>query len=91
MADINFDCPHCGQNLDAPEDMNGWEIECPACSRAIRIPFPEKKRETGIIETDTSQKPAPDDDKGSTVRIDIPPEFKHPSPSRRIVKIKRDK
>ncbi len=40
MADINFDCPLCQQNLDAPEDMTGMEIECPACGKKVRIPAP---------------------------------------------------
>jgi hypothetical protein len=40
MSDINFDCPFCKQNLDAPEDMAGMNIECPACGRIIRVPRP---------------------------------------------------
>lgn len=38
MADINFDCPYCGQNLDAPEEMAETIITCPACSKDIKIP-----------------------------------------------------
>lgn len=40
MPDINFDCPFCKQNLDAPGDMTGMNIECPSCGKAIRIPAP---------------------------------------------------
>lgn len=40
MADINFDCPFCKQNLDAPDDMTGMSIECPSCGKAIRVPAP---------------------------------------------------
>ena len=40
MPDINFDCTFCQQNLDAPEDMTGMNIECPSCGKAIRIPAP---------------------------------------------------
>ena len=40
MPDINFDCPLCKQNLDAPEDMAGLCIECPSCGKSIRIPPP---------------------------------------------------
>jgi TM2 domain-containing membrane protein YozV len=43
MADINFDCPHCNQNLDAFPDMAGETIECPACGEAIAIPSPTPK------------------------------------------------
>jgi DNA-directed RNA polymerase subunit RPC12/RpoP len=96
MQDINFDCPHCGQNLDAPADMAGWTIECPGCGQKIKIPVPEgmvstapaepgEKATTGLIE-DASLESA---NKDSTVRIDVPEEFLRPAPSPRIVKIKR--
>lgn len=47
MADINFDCPLCGQNLEAPPDMAGETIECPACSQQIQIPAPAHPKPAG--------------------------------------------
>lgn len=99
MADINFDCPHCGQNLDAPDDMTGWSIECPSCGRKIKVPVPEgsvasdpvdasgsdDKATTGLIEDPSAENAK----KGSTVKIDVPDEYQRPQPSPRIVKIKR--
>lgn len=41
MDEISFDCPSCKQSLDAPADMAGEEIECPACGERIAIPEPE--------------------------------------------------
>jgi ribosomal protein S27E len=38
MADLNFNCPQCGQNLTTDESRSGSEIECPSCSKAIEIP-----------------------------------------------------
>lgn len=38
MADVNFDCPHCGQNLEGPESMVGTCITCPACHKALTVP-----------------------------------------------------
>jgi transcription elongation factor Elf1 len=38
MPDINFDCPHCSQNLEAPEDMAGDTLACPACGQDITVP-----------------------------------------------------
>ena len=38
MADLNFNCPQCGQNLTTDESLSGSEIECPSCSKAIEIP-----------------------------------------------------
>ena len=38
MSDIHFQCPVCGQSLDAPPDMSGEEIECPSCQRPIFVP-----------------------------------------------------
>lgn len=99
MAEINFDCPHCGQNLDAPEDMAGWAIDCPACEKKIKVPVPDgaeisepvdttssdDKATTGLIEDHSAE----DAKKGSTVRIDVPEEYRKPPPPQRIVKIKR--
>jgi hypothetical protein len=38
MADIDFNCPHCAQNLTADESLVGSEIECPSCSVPLNIP-----------------------------------------------------
>ncbi len=40
MADINFDCPHCGHNLDVNEKGAGLTVACPECSKSIEIPIP---------------------------------------------------
>jgi rRNA maturation protein Nop10 len=106
MADINFKCPHCGQDLNGPEELAGESIDCPVCGKSFEIPG-------GIIEVPKSQmapppKPAPpspssaaanaettsipppssNDDKGKTVRIELPPEFLA-EPEKHIFKIKR--
>jgi len=36
--EISFACAWCGQDLEAPSDMSGEQIECPACDRTIEIP-----------------------------------------------------
>ena len=38
MADLTFNCPQCGQNLTTDESLSGSGIECPSCSKAIKIP-----------------------------------------------------
>ena len=96
MADINFNCPHCGQNLNGPEEMAGQTIECPVCQKNFQIPG-------GIIEMPKSKlappsrpsapaapaaRPSADDEKGKTVRIELPPEFLA-EPDKHIFKIKR--
>ena len=78
MADVNFDCPHCGQNLDAPDDMAGMKIACPACSEALAIPG-------GIDEGG----PGEESRKNTTMRIDLGHSVAPPPPQKRIVKIKR--
>ncbi|HPC18618.1 MAG TPA: PH domain-containing protein [Kiritimatiellia bacterium] len=42
MPDIKFNCPHCKQSLEAPDDMRGQLIDCPSCSQAIEIPKPQR-------------------------------------------------
>ena len=101
MADINFDCPHCGQNLDASDDMAGWALDCPMCGGKLKVPVPEgatpehpidassstDKATTGLIDQNADE----DSKKGSTARIELPSDFVMPAPSHRIVKIKRIK
>ena len=50
MADLNFDCPHCGQNLTIDETQSGEQIDCPTCSKAIEIPSPGEQN-AEVIET----------------------------------------
>lgn len=35
---IKFDCPLCGQSLEADYDMAGTVIYCPACDQPLRVP-----------------------------------------------------
>ena len=42
MQDLNFDCPGCGQNIDAPVKMAGLKIHCPGCRMLLQIPWPSE-------------------------------------------------
>jgi DNA-directed RNA polymerase subunit RPC12/RpoP len=41
--DLNFQCPHCGQDLTVDDSGAGAEIECPACNNRIIVPAAETK------------------------------------------------
>jgi len=97
MADINFNCPHCGQNLNGPEEVAGETIECPVCQKSFQIPggiieVPKSKlvppSQPSAPATPTQSRPATDADKGKTVRIELPPEFLA-EPEKHMFKIKR--
>jgi len=34
---MRFDCIHCGQRLEADDDMRNVEIRCPYCTREITV------------------------------------------------------
>jgi hypothetical protein len=96
MSDINFDCPKCGQNLDAPADLAGLFIECPSCNAIIKVPPVSGAPAPGAAEAAARRselrppppKPATEE-KGSTMRIEVPQEFRlPPAPQRKII-IKR--
>jgi hypothetical protein len=36
--DLNFQCPHCGQELTVDASGAGAEIECPSCENRITVP-----------------------------------------------------
>ena len=38
MAGIQFQCPHCGGNLEVSDEASGIEVACPHCSEPITIP-----------------------------------------------------
>lgn len=42
MSDYKFNCPHCNQSLEAPEDMLGETLDCPSCGGQIALPAPER-------------------------------------------------
>jgi DNA-directed RNA polymerase subunit RPC12/RpoP len=86
MPDLNFDCPECGQNLDAPDDMAGMEIECPNCAKRIAIPGGTPDPDPA---DDTNAEGGEEMKKSTTMRLEIPKDVGVPAPPRRIVKIKR--
>ena len=40
MAPIEFTCPHCKAEIEAPGDVAGAEADCPGCNRRIVVPSP---------------------------------------------------
>jgi len=95
MSDINFDCPKCGQNLDAPPDLAGLFIECPSCNAIIKVPAsagavtPEAAAAAARRNELRPAPPKPVEEKGSTMRIELPTEFTLPPPPQRKIIIKR--
>lgn len=95
MSDlIIFECPYCGQSLDAPQSFAGKDGHCPACKHAVMIPaayeFPGKTPEEELdsqIESTSIQ--ADDSAMSSTVRIDVGEELHLPKAAPRVMKIKR--
>lgn len=44
---FTFNCPHCGQPLEAETDWVGLECDCPSCGRVIQIPTTNKIADNG--------------------------------------------
>jgi len=40
MSDFKFNCSHCNQSLEAPDEMLGTVINCPACNGVITLQNP---------------------------------------------------
>ena len=38
MANLECECPHCGQELDIGDELLGTTVNCPACKGAIKVP-----------------------------------------------------
>ncbi|MDA3799860.1 MAG: TerB N-terminal domain-containing protein [Kiritimatiellae bacterium] len=56
MSDLKFNCPHCEQHLEAPEEILGKKIECPSCKGHIQLPEPEPKVQTSYVPSTTPDK-----------------------------------
>ena len=37
MPNIPFKCPHCDQSIEAPMEMLGQLIDCPACGETVEV------------------------------------------------------
>jgi len=44
---MSFDCPYCGQNLDADADLGGTMLNCPTCKNDIIVPVDSKNVGSG--------------------------------------------
>ena len=62
MADRNFDCPHCGQNLTTDESQSGEQIDCPTCSKPFEIPKPGEQNVTVVESSSPPPKEEPKQD-----------------------------
>jgi hypothetical protein len=40
MAEIQFNCPHCEQHLEAPKELLGGTVDCPLCNGRISLADP---------------------------------------------------
>ena len=38
MPDVTFNCPHCQQHIEAPEEMVGMSAQCPTCQKDFQVP-----------------------------------------------------
>jgi DNA-directed RNA polymerase subunit RPC12/RpoP len=87
---INWDCLECGQNLDADDDLAGLEIECPSCGKTIVIPQsggpPAGESAPSDAGSDSGDQ---EDQKSSTIRLDLPSDAQVPKPHQRVIKFKR--
>jgi hypothetical protein len=93
MADIDFLCPHCKQQIIADEAWCGQQIQCPACQANINVPArkpaatarathtlaPEVPKETKLSFVNQAQKPATEN-RNIPIRNLAPPPAKKKSP-----------
>jgi len=63
MSDLKFNCPHCDQPLEAPEQMLGQVVPCPSCQGQVQLPEPEPPAEparpTPAVPTPSTSSPEP--------------------------------
>lgn len=85
MANIEFKCPYCGQELNGGDDLAGETVECPSCGKEFTVPGFGAMPAAPAYEAPAGGSAA-DNDK--TVKIELPPEFLA-EPEKHVFKIKR--
>ncbi|MFW6152557.1 MAG: HU family DNA-binding protein [Verrucomicrobiota bacterium] len=70
---ITFVCQTCGQEIEAPVDMIGMEVNCPTCASELHIPSESMAPGKGLAEAEKeNQEGKPNVDRASmTMRIDL--------------------
>lgn len=68
MAQITFDCSHCGQHLEADADVGGQSVICPSCDAEARVPprtAPAVARVARVAQASTpdASPPEPDEER----------------------------
>lgn len=69
MSAISFQCPRCGQSLEAPTEMQGTQTECPSCTHKLTIPAPARAPKLGA----SNQAPRPPSGKKKLALLLAPP------------------
>ncbi|MFH0878629.1 MAG: hypothetical protein V2A34_02850 [Lentisphaerota bacterium] len=92
---INFDCPICHQNIDAPLTMAGSQIKCPTCYNNIVVPASQAAAKPEA----PPQQPAGDNvfhenvvesaRKDVTIRIDLGANLNIQEPDQASIQVKR--
>jgi Zn finger protein HypA/HybF involved in hydrogenase expression len=70
--DTRFNCPWCDQSLEAPAEMAGETVPCPACAKELRIPLPGVDQTNGTATPQANATKAPT----STPDAGLPVEYK---------------
>lgn len=67
---ILFVCHACAQEIEAPADMVGMNVECPTCATSLTVPIAESERELEAAAREAGGKPGPNRS-SMTIRIDL--------------------
>jgi endogenous inhibitor of DNA gyrase (YacG/DUF329 family) len=92
-----FNCPECGNAVEAPIEAAGVEADCPECGKPITIPMPTPTTEEAPEVAAAPPPPPPppvspsEDDKSKTMRLELPDLDDLRMPVRRNITIKRNK
>jgi hypothetical protein len=60
MPQIKLDCPHCGQHLEADDELCGQRDNCPSCNGEIIIPAKAAPRPVAKVARVTASAPPPE-------------------------------
>jgi len=59
MTETKFQCPHCSQHLEIPDELLGQTVECPTCKTQITLPKPAIPAEAPLAQSQSAPPPLP--------------------------------
>ena len=82
--EFKFDCPECGQHIQAAREWSGRKINCPVCKKLITIPPPPESPKADVPSVSSKPVMPPPSKPAGSPTLAKPPEKAAPEPAEKV-------